>query len=571
MIEITEQPPGIATVSEPTQPPVPLSDCLRWCMQPDATDAITTPGSKATLTITIPATCSVPADGTTFKIWGYDFTVDSAQDFTAGSFKVVATGVLTWINLANMFYANVFFNRAVVITGSVVGSDFELVLTWRECREQPRFTVENMDLAVFTTIGGSGIAVNGISPVYVEAFRLLVRPFAWQDATNSGVGIGNLIGLESEKQCSTVGETCVVLNPDIAGELYTPLPELTVTSFTSTIDLGRTMMRLFSLEYGWTYREDCVAKSGTIMRSKKVLVLNAAFDDTDPYQMRRYWYDHPDGFPPDQFVVDYLTTQPKTIKLCNGSFKWLWMLNNWQDDFGQYNLKARFVIYDQSNAISSIEDFIVNDSLTMGSSWHQPVNFNVSPGFLVDQFGVNLANVSAYEVQVVGVETLDPDAVLFNATEYLRFEVGHCCEEITDLYFLNPCGGIDTILVTIDEIEVVQGGQEVNIEIPCGASRHDKATNGGRTLVNLRSYVRYKMSINLGRSEANTRWIKHLRQSPQRWIKVTDEGGTPMAKKILFDSAGVKSYENGLGITVEITGYLQDIPTQPGTEKRLQL
>lgn len=570
MIEITEQPPAIASVSEPTQPPVPLSDCIRFCMQPDAADAISTPGSKATVTITVPGTCSVPADGTAFKVWGYDFTVDSAQDFTANSFKVNAVGLFTWINLANMFYANVFFNRAVSISGSVVGPNFELVITWRECREQPRFTVENMDLAVFTTIGGSAVAANGVSPVYVEAFRLLTRAFAWQDATSSGVPIGPLVGLESEKQCSSVGETCVVLNDDIAGELYTPLPELTVTSFTPAIELGRTMMRLFSLEYGWTYRQDCVAKSGTIKRSDKVLVLNAAFDDTDPYQIRRYWYNHPDGFPPEQFTVDYLTTQPKTIKLCRNSIKWLWMLNNWQDDYPQYSLLARFVIYDLSNSILSIEQFVVNDPLTMGSSWHQPVNFNVSPGFLVDQFSTNLDNVSAYEVQVIGVNPTDLDDYYFNATEYLRFEVGHCCEEVTDLYFLNPCGGIDTILVTIDEIEVVQSGQEVSIEIPCDVTRHDRATVGGRTLLNLRSYQRYKMSITLGRSEANTRWVKHLRQSPQRWIRVTDEAGNAMAKKILFDSAGIKSYENGLGITVEITGYLQDIPTQPGTEKRLQ-
>lgn len=571
MLEITQQPPAIASVSEPTEPPVPLSDCIRWCLQPDTADAITTAGSFATVVITIPGTCTVPADGTTFKVWGYDFTVDSSNDFTSSSFKVVTSGFFTFFNLSEMFRANIFFSRSVVVTGVVVGSDFELTLTWRECREQPRFSVENMDLAVFTTIGGSGAATNGTSPVYVDGYRIITRAFVWQDATNSGTGIGVFTGLESEKQCTTVGETCIDLNPDIAGELYTPLPELTSTSFTSAIDLGRTMMRLFSLEYGWTYRENCVAKSGTIKRSDKVLVLNAAFDDTDPYQIRRYWYDHPDGYPPDQTVSDFLTTAPKKTKLCFDSIKWLWMLNNWQDDFGQYALKARFIIYDHSGTVSSTENFIVNNPLTMGSSWHQPVNFNVSPGFLVTQFGINLSNVSKYEVQVVGVDTLDYNDVLFNATEYLTFVPGHCCEEYTDLYFLNPCGGIDTVVMMIEEIEVVQGGQEVAVEIPCGGTRHDRATNGGRTLTNLRSYVKYTLSAEFQRNEEFTRWVKHIRQSPLRWIRVTDESGTAMAKKILIQPGGVKSYEVGVGIRIEIEGYLQDIPTQTSNEKRLQI
>ena len=568
MITITEQPYSIPEtgVTIPKPPPVALSDCLRFCLQPDAADAISTPGAFATLVITIPGSPVIPSDGTTFTVWGYDFTVDSGVPFSSDSFDVDALGIVAYVNLANMFYSNIFFNRAVVFTGAVVGLDFELTLTWRECREQPRFSGADMDLAVFTAMGGTAVVTNGVSPVYVEAYRIITRTFDWQSAA----GIGVFVGLESEKQCTTVGETCVIINDDVAEEIYTPLPELTSTSFTEAVDLAQTMMKFFSLDYGWTYRESCISKSGTIKKSDKVLVLNAAFEDTDPYQMRRYWYNHPEGLPPDTSTVEFLTGAPKAIKLCYDSIKWLWMLNNWQDDFGQYDLRATFTVYDLDGNIDAVYYAIINDGITDAHAWHDPVNFNVSPSYLVDTFSVDLSTVSKYEVSVAGTNTLDINDVYFNATEYLTFIPVPCCDGQTDIYFLNPCSGIDTFIVQVDKVEVLQSGTEIKVEIPCGTSRFDAATNGGRTLVNLRAYTKYTFSANLGNNEANSRWIKHLRQSPQAWVKITDDAGFAMAKKLLLEPGAVSVNNIGAGLLIEFTGYLQDIPTQKGTEKRLQ-
>lgn len=570
MITLTEQPPGIPDLLSPTEPPVPLSDCIRYCLQPDAGDAIATSGGFATLVVVIPFTCSVPADGTPFKIWGYDFTIDSATDFTSSSFAVNALGLLTLLNFANMINANVFFNRSVTGSLQIVGSTYELTYTWNECREQPRFTVDDMELDVFTSIGGSAVATNGTSPVYVDGFRIITRGYSIQDATNSGFPLGPFVGLESEKQCTEVGETCVVMNEDFGAELYTPLPDLTPTSKIDAITLGRSMMKLFCLEYGWTYRENCVSKSGTITKSNQVLVLNAAFDIDDPYQIRRYWYGHPDGFPNGLTYAEFLTYQPKSRAVRTDSFLWLTMLNNWQDDFGQYNLKASFAIYALDGTISSVETYIVNNSLTEGHSWHQPVNFNVSPSFLVAQFGTNLSNVLKYSVQVSGVNSLDDNDVFFNATEYLEFVLLPSCESKTDLYFLNSPGGIDTFDVQIDKIEVVQDGNEIQLAIPCGTSRTDRGKYGGRTLVNLRSYSKYTLSAELQRTDENRRWITDLRKSPQRWLKITDDAGSPLAKKFILSTGSIRVTEVAVGIKIELEGYLQDIPTQPVTEKRLQ-
>jgi hypothetical protein len=541
---------------------------LEYCLLPDSGDVISTPGAKATVTIVIPATCSVPGDGTPFTIWGYDFTIDSGTPFSSSSFKVETVGIFTLSNLGNMFYANIFFQRAVTLSVAIVGSDFELTLTWRECREQPRFSGSNMDLAVFTSIGGSGTFANGVSPNYIEAFRLLINSVRWTDATSEFLPLSVFSGLEVEKLCDTVGEACVHINDVVGSDLFTLLPALTNISFIEAIDNGRSMMRYYSLMFGWTYRENCIAKTGTIDRSDRALVLNAAFDIDDPYQMRRYWNNHPDGFPPDQYVVDYLTTQPKKIPLCNDSFKWLWFLNNWQEEYGQYSLVARWVAYGHDGAIHSFYTEVINNPLSQASSSYQAVCFNASPSHLFDILGAPQAEIACYEIQVIGTNPLDIEDVYFNASEHLKFCPSHCCEDTTDLYFLSPTGSIDTIVVRVDSIEVLQaGGEEINIEIACDSSREDRATNGGRTLVAMRAYQKYKLSIRVPVNDEWHRWLKHLRQSPQRWIKVIDEGGTPIAKKIVFEPGGITIKEAGLGTQVEFIGYLQDIPTQQGTEK----
>jgi len=135
MITITEQPPSIASIlTEPKAPPVPVSECWRWCLQPDAIDAIDTPGSNALVTVTFPAVPTIPADGTTFRIWGYDFTIDSGQAYTSTSFEVTAVGLFTALNFLKMIQSNFFFNRAVQLGFAVVGFDYQVTIILNDCR-----------------------------------------------------------------------------------------------------------------------------------------------------------------------------------------------------------------------------------------------------------------------------------------------------------------------------------------------------------------------------------------------------------------------------------------------------
>ena len=258
MITITTEPASIplgATISDPKPPPVPVSECLRWCLQADAADAVQIEGSRATVTVIFPPSGSttIPTNGTEFSIWGYAFTVDDATPFTASSFQVTTNALTNLANFVNMIEANIFFRRAVSVTAAVVIPNVEITITWLDCREQPRFVAESMDLDVFTTIGGSASYANGVSPEYTQGFRVVARPLVYdEDAVFFLSEIGVLEGLEVDRLCDSVGEVCVNFQKDVQSQLWTELPELSASSFTTAERCGQTMLRLFALEYGWT-------------------------------------------------------------------------------------------------------------------------------------------------------------------------------------------------------------------------------------------------------------------------------------------------------------------------------
>ncbi len=560
-ITVTEIPPSIAAMNTATkQPPIPVSDCWRVCLQADAADAITTTGAKATLVVSFPSTLTVPSNGTVMKIWGYDFTVQSATDYTSISYKVVTSGVLTALNFANMIQANLFFNRAVSVAASTSGSNTIITVTWNECREQPRFSAPNMVFTGITATGATATATNGTSPVYADGYKIITRLGRFVDATSVFVPVSEFNGVDADKQCTAVGEVCLDFAADAQSQLYTELPALTSTSFISAIQNGRSLCRLFGVEYGDIKRVDCQSQSGTIKKSNIILGINAAFDIDDPYQMRRYWHDHPDGFPAGQSVPDFLTYQPKKYTLCRDSYSWLWLLNNFQQDHGTYKLFALFNCY--GNGVSEQFTQIINDPGTDGHSWYQPVNFNASPKFVYPNLTtLTQDTLEFYEVQVFGAYPTAED-VLFNASEILHIDVEACCQDSTDIYFLTSPGGIGTLPVDIDSETVVQDGQEIQLYNDCGDDRATRATKGGRTLTNLRSYTRITFSKTCKNSAEWKRWLTDFRKSPQRWVKVIDGAGNPIAKKAILQPDDITVRQSGQAVELKGVLYLQDIPQQ---------
>ena len=247
MITLTEYPP-VAGYGVTDTVPIPVSDCLQWCMQPDDGDVVDTAGSNAFVQIIFPNTFTEPANGTTFKIWGHTFTFNSAFDYTATSFSSAGEAAPARNNFARMIEANLFFRRAVNVHR--VDSDTVLI-SWLTCEPQSNFTGANLVLTAFTTLGATVTSAQGVSPVYVPGYKMTVQlmKLIGNTGTNAFKAISALSGLEAKKTCDGAEETCVNLMGEARKTLYTPMPDLTDSS---EIDpQTQTMMGRFVLAYGW--------------------------------------------------------------------------------------------------------------------------------------------------------------------------------------------------------------------------------------------------------------------------------------------------------------------------------
>lgn len=565
MITISSQPPHTDDPDAgPRSEPIPLSGCLQWCLQPDDEDVISTLGSQATVVITWPATPTVPANGTTFTIWGYTFTVDDTTPYTSMTFQITTSGSTTARNMVNMLNGNLFFRRAARIIVSGI-TNREVQITWSECREQESFGDDAMNMAALETAGATVDVNNGESPAYVDGYRLIFRLLKYSTASQDFLPVTQFEGVDPNRGCTSVEETCLNFIRDAAALLYTPMPELETEG--EPDPLLDSILGRFKLEYGWTYRDaDCQPKSGTLKQSSEVLVLNAAFEPRENYGVRRYWIGATGGFPAGQTVPDFLTTQPKMLSVCADSFSWLWLLNSFTDTYEYIgSLLLRFTVYKKGTA----GVFDTYEVIYPTVEWYQPYIFNVSVGRVLDNVaGITADTLEKYEVQVVLLDS--GDEVLANGSEYLSYVISaNCCEENTDVYFLTPAGGIGTMLVRVEEKEPNQEGQEILTDVPCdtaGDYQTAKAQYGGRSLSQIRSFERITISAMENATDEYVEYFRQFKLSPQRWIRIATADGGFMAHKFIPEPGGVQVFRAGEKVTLTATGYLQDVPVQMPNE-----
>lgn len=543
---------------DPKGVPVPVSDCFTWCLQLDDADAVTTAGSNAVVIATFPLSTIVVSPGTEFKIWGYDFTINNSIAFTSSSFRTTTSGKTTSENFLNMIRGNLFFARATRQTITFNGSAYTVTVTWNECREQPNFTVAAMDLAAIEDAGATVGYENGTLPVYVDGVKVVTQ-LIYNNDLNTPLPVSEFEGHEVDRLCDSVAPVCIDYRIDIEGQLHTILPELSIDSFTSIEDNAQSLMKVFQLNYGFIYRENCIAKSGTFMRSAYVVGINAAFPINDPYGMRRYWFNHPDGYPAGQSLQKFLTSQPSGIRICKDSYSWLWLTNNFSETFGEdYKLAATFTVYFEGE-IEAADNVVIMDSQTDPNRWFYPICFNTSPGHIEDITGVTVYDY--YTVRVI-ITDLDDDPIA-SVTEILKYVPIKCdCSKATDVYFLTPQGGYSTLLVDIVSQSVTREGTEVNLYVPCGWDFDTKNKQGGRTLVNLRNYeTRTIRASALSNNKENIDWFQDFILSPVKFIKEVN-GDVEFARKIIVDPGTVQI--NTLGEFAELTAtiYLSDISVQ---------
>lgn len=538
--------------SQPAQnEPIPISDCLRWVFQADDADVVTTPGVQAELVVLFPGSPSDPGNGTEFTIWGHLMTTQSGSDYTATSFDVVVGDKLaTMNNFASMIAANYYFNRAVTI--DINSGASTVTLTWNDCGEQQNFGATQME---FSGISGSAITsgtpTNGITPVYVDGYRIQYR--MWRidiDGSNDGPVMA-YEGMTPNLLCTTSEEAAFDGMPTARELLNTPLPPLDNTH--PSVDYDG-IIQYFTLEYGWTYRDaNCQALSGDFGFSLRPSVWNAYFNPEDVYRIRKYWPGATGGLPVGQSHVRFLTNKPESLKVLKTSKCWLWyMINEAVQSFTQLKLR---VVANWSGGSPSIDVNVTNSGYGINA-------VNVSPSYIVSLglTGITIDTLVSYSVAIFG------DATQFTeATSY--YLLGGCEDDIleTDIYFLNQLGGISTIPVRIIEKTVNQTGDEILLNVPCTASREEKGKYGGRTLSNIRSYESFTFRSLENGPEIND-FLKDMKLSPQRWVRRRAEDGNWIARKLIIDPGGVKIYEDGPNVTVEVSGAIGDILIQSNTE-----
>lgn len=528
--------------------PIPVSDCLQWCMEPDDADVVETSGSGAFVQIVFPNTFSVPSDGTTFKIWGHTFTFNGSFDYTATSFDADGEANPARNNFARMIEANLFFRRAVVVNR--VGSNTALI-SWLNCEPQANFTGSNLVLTAFTSFGATVTSAQGVSPVYVPGYKMTVQlmKLIGNTGNNAWRAISALAGLEVKKTCGGADAMCVNLMGEARKTLFTPMPDLTDES---EIDPQvQTMMGRFSLAYGWVYRsEDCQTQTGTIRRSDEALVINSAFPSEDPDGILPHWYDLAGVTP-----IKFLTNQPETLSVAPDSKAWLWLTCNWLVDLPTFaGLRLRFVVYE----VGGGGDIFTVDY--QPCEWWQVKHFNVSVGRVLTLSGLTIAELESYWVQVIPITSSGTPVHV--GTEYLKYKVDKQCENTTDVYFVTPPGGIGTMLVQIMDEEIEQTGNEICMDIPCGTSLSEISKYGGRSLSNIRAFERVTVRAVDDENDESVAYFKSFKASTERWIRVASGTDGWAAKKFIPETGGIKVFQQGGRIELIATGYLADIPLQ---------
>ena len=536
-----------------TVDPIAISDCLRWVFQPDDADVVQTAGANAELVCTFANSPTAPSNGTAFTIWGFAMEVQSGTDYTANTFKVVAGDKLaTMNNFAAMLQTNYYFLRDTTLA---IGAS-TVTVTWNDCGEQPNFGAAQMDFDnLISGVMTTAVATNGTTAVYTGGYQASFRLYRVDiDGSESGF-VTAFDGISPNLLCDSAESVVFDGMPTARELLNTPLPDLGIAH--PTVD-ANTIIQYFSLLYGWTYQdENCQPQSGDFAYTNRSFVLNAYFEAKDVYKMRKYWPGAVGGLPGGQSYVKFLTTQPDIIRVPVDSRCWLWyMVNeavqNWVE------LRMRIVVQKKDGSGVTTSVIITNSGYGVNA-------VNVSPAYIISLAlsGVDATTLDFYQVHIVTQNSGNP-LDLTQITETKTYYVDTVCDGITDLYFLTPMGGIGTIPVQIIESEAVQTGTEILLDVPCNASREDKARYGGRTLSNIRSYE--SLTLRATFNGQITDYFRDLKLSPQRWIRWTDETGAFIARKFIIETGGIRVFSELEHVTAEVSGFLGDIIIQSGAE-----
>ena len=531
----------------------PVSGRLAWTIQPSVSDVLQTIGSRATVQITFPVSgIVVPANGTTFTIWGHTFTVDDSTPFTQSTLDIDTSGNSTGINLKEMLRANFFFAKTAIENGPAGFRD--TIITWEDCGEQENFTGAGMDLSALTTAGATVTVTNGMTAVSVNGYVMQARLLK-MDADGIFQPITKYEGFQPVINCNAVSALTIDYMQEARRTLYTELPDLTVSSEQNPEDT--TMVGVFKLQIGWTYKDaDCQPISGNFITSEQVMVYNTVFDLEENWGMERFIFDwNGTGLSDISKWPRWLTNKPERLTLGAESIAWLWLSAAYNEVLINIeDVQLTFNVF-YKNGTTDSESVIY----PFAAEW-QVHNFNVSPKRLLSLFSlVNLNNVSHYFVRATARDSFASPIGTIGWETY--FAIEQPCEETTDLYFLTPYGGIGTLYCDIVEKRIDQQAQEICLDVPVMATRQETARYGGYMQNQVKNQESIVLRCRRNYTEDEVAYFKSFKASPERWIQVPETGldGSGqlykyIAKRFLVDPGGVQIFQEGDYVELIVSG-----------------
>jgi len=534
------------TVTGPTiNLPLGINDALELSFQPTTGEVFDTVGVRPTVSVDFTG-AGIAANGTTFKIWGYTFTVQDTSDFTSTSFKMVASDSETASNFASMIRSNIFFRVCDV---QIIGSN-EVLIEWKECRPQSAFSSPDMDFAGLTGAGATASATNGTAAVVKDGIQVVTSLLRY--GTFGFQNITPFEGFEPISGCASVDPLKVNYMPDVRRLMFTRMPDLLLNSTGGVIS---EIFQRFKVMAGIVWREDCQPVSGTFAQNGEYWVVNIAFDQTDEYRMGKYWKGHPNGFEPGQTAPYFLTSQPKSYELAKDSFAWLWFLNNPASytNLTALTLKISAKLKDGST--------VTADEL-LNAFWisAKDISINVSPEAIADILTEAVEDLDWYSVYIEASSNDGETA----ATETLKYKVGNYCGA-AELYFLTSKGGIGTL--PMDEISsrsTVSESTEVKLAQAASADQNWIMKHGGRRTVNTRAFQKVTLSKAVDKNTDLGAWLDDFVASAQKWIRVPVGTGYK-AVKFIVDPGEVQTYQSEEALIFTVTGYLNDMDIPDST------
>lgn len=537
-----------------------ISDCLKWCLQPQNADVYTTVGAAAKVVAVFPSTCTVPSNGTTLKIWGYDFTVQSGSMFSSTSYKVVTSGTETAANFKGMIEANFFFRQSTRVTLSGTGQR-TVTIEWLTCEEQSNFSGANMSFGGITATGASCNATNGSTPDIKDGYGMSVTLFS--DVVGGGFSpVTATEGILPKIGCAAAQSDCVDMMEKARRLVYTPMPQLDGVTHPEN---AYNVVRKFALLYGDFWRDNCNPQSGLQQLSSAVLVCNSVFEPNDALKFRPYAVETAGGLPSGQTRFFFLTTQPKRHIIHRDSFVFLWMLAN-ESASNFAGINATVATFNAAGAQLESNTFFVPTPYRLSGL----TAFNCSPAYLTETVGLTIDNtVASYQVNAVGIDnTIDANILFRFETLTYIFNTG-CSgeEETTDLYFVTSPGGIGTLPMQIRSVEITQEGNENDFGDNCATDTHTRSSKGGQTLTVTRNYKSITMSTIVDHSPEIERYFSDMRKSPQRWVRVSDNAGGWVARKFLADTGGIEVRRTGETVELTVSGKFLNETAQSNYEE----